>query len=127
MPQNPVPKSTVSRRKQRPTMADIAVKLGLTQPTVSIVLNGLAEAKRISAETQQLVLACAAELGYPITDLKKKKPKPASASHHLVGFVIPTLTFSYWPEVVAGAEDFLAARGYRILLSHTGFDSQKEL
>jgi LacI family transcriptional regulator len=52
-----------SKRPTRVTMKDIARTAGVSQSTVSFVLNG-AEEMRIGAETRNRVLAVAAELGY---------------------------------------------------------------
>ena len=46
------------------TMAQIAALAGVSQPTVSLVLNGGADALRIKATTQEKVLQAAAQLGY---------------------------------------------------------------
>ena len=108
----------------RPTMKQVAQLAGCSQPTVSVVLNGLVKPKRISVETEQSVLSAAERLGYQLPRVRNVN-RPARTQ--TVGLIIPTLVFSYWPEVVAGAESFLASQGYRILLSHTGFDPAKEL
>ena len=46
------------------TMAQIAAAAGVSQPTVSLVLNGAAESARITAQTQRKVLEAAQRLGY---------------------------------------------------------------
>lgn len=55
--------------KPRVTMMDIASKAGVSQPTVSFVLNGQLT-NRISQQTRDKVLAVAQELGY----IKRTKP-----------------------------------------------------
>ena len=50
-------------RSARATMKDVAVRAGVSQSTVSFVLNGQ-ETMRISAETRKRVLDAVAELGY---------------------------------------------------------------
>ncbi len=49
---------------RRTTLADVARLAGVSGTTVSYILNGRADEMRISAETQQRVLAAVAELDY---------------------------------------------------------------
>ncbi len=53
---------TASRR-QRPTMTDVAKAAGVSQSTVSMVLNNVPGA-RLSADTRARVLSTALSLGY---------------------------------------------------------------
>lgn len=55
--------------ERRPTMADIARRVGVSRPLVSIVLRGVEGA---SEETRQRVLRAAAELGYRPDSLAQK-------------------------------------------------------
>lgn len=63
----------------RATMKDVAVRAGVSQSTVSFVLNGQ-ETMRISAETRKRVLDAVAELGYR----PRAAGRPPSASAHRV-------------------------------------------
>ena len=51
-------------RTKRVTSRQVALKAGVSQTTVSFVLNDLASANNISDETTQRVLKAAEELGY---------------------------------------------------------------
>jgi DNA-binding LacI/PurR family transcriptional regulator len=51
-------------RPRSATSTDVAHLAGVSQATVSVVLNGARSTIRVSAETRQRVLAAAAELGY---------------------------------------------------------------
>lgn len=51
-------------RGRTATSADVARLAGVSQPTVSVVLNGARGNNRVSADTRQRVLAAAADLGY---------------------------------------------------------------
>jgi LacI family transcriptional regulator len=52
-------------RTRRPTMTDIAKLAGVSQSTVSLVINHMSGAK-VSGETRKKVLRIARELGYPV-------------------------------------------------------------
>ncbi len=52
-------------RKKKVTMLDIATAVGVSQPTVSIILNG-SDSVKISQETQDKVINKAKELGYKL-------------------------------------------------------------
>jgi LacI family transcriptional regulator len=53
------------QRRRRPTMTDIAKLAGVSQSTVSLVINQMSGAK-VSSETRERVLRIARELGYPV-------------------------------------------------------------
>ena len=52
-------------RPRRPTMTDIAKLAGVSQSTVSLVINHMSGAK-VSKVTRDAVLRIARELGYPV-------------------------------------------------------------
>ncbi|WP_428776422.1 LacI family DNA-binding transcriptional regulator [Vibrio sp.] len=62
-------------RKKKVTMLDIATAVGVSQPTVSVILNG-SDSIKVSQETRDKVLAKADELGY------QRKANVRHASHH---------------------------------------------
>ena len=55
--------SKSSQRSHRVTMKDVAIESGVSQSTVSFVLNGL-DNMRISDETRHKVIKAANKLGY---------------------------------------------------------------
>ncbi|MFM2481146.1 LacI family DNA-binding transcriptional regulator [Celerinatantimonas sp. YJH-8] len=66
-------------------MKDIAVLAGVSQPTVSIILNN-SDRVRIAEETRQRVLNAAQQLGY-VT----RKPTLHSRLHHRIAFVVNSI------------------------------------
>ncbi|WP_428244245.1 LacI family DNA-binding transcriptional regulator [Gynuella sp.] len=52
-------------RKKKVTMMDIASVVGVSQPTVSAIING-SDTIRVSTETKRKVLQIAEEMGYPL-------------------------------------------------------------
>ena len=56
----------MNQRRRRATQQDIARLAGVSQATVSLVINGGAPAQLIKESTRDAVLAAAAELGYAV-------------------------------------------------------------
>lgn len=73
------------------TIYDIAEKCGVSVSTVSYVLSGQGEKRRISADTQALVQKTAAELGY--VPRKRRKTAPAAPQPTAA----PPVVAVYWP------------------------------
>ena len=61
------------------TLKDIAAACGTSIATVSYVLSGLGDERRISAAMQQRVVKAAEELGYDLAAKSRKNRRPAIA------------------------------------------------
>ena len=99
----------VARDRDRPTMQDIADKVGVSKALVSLVFRNAAGP---SAETRQRVLAAADELGYRVN--RTAALMTARRSHHL-GVTI-NIRNSFHTEI---AENIVAAAdraGYEVVL-----------
>lgn len=107
---------------KKPTSKDVAKLAGVSQSTVSFVLNNRQDMK-IPEKTFQKVLAAAKELNYIPNSfaqgLKTRKSK-------LIGLLIPTITNPFYPMMAQQIEEYAALRGYNILLCNTNRQSQKE-
>ena len=102
-------KVTVSPRKpppaaRRPTMTDVAKAAGVSQSTVSMVLNDVA-GSRLSAETRITVLRMATELGYRLPG-RQFGAASVAARRSLIGYLVDEISTSPHPVVsVDGARD----------------------
>src|SRR5438067_8021131 len=76
-------------RPRRPTMTDIAKLAGVSQSTVSLVINHMSGA-RVTKETRDAVLRIARELGYPL----ERHAHAARESRNLVLYLTDELTTS---------------------------------
>ena len=76
------------RTGARPDLKELAHHLGVSQTTVSRVLNGSAKEYRISEETQQRVLAAAAKLNYKANALARSLRSKRSKT---VGVMVPEI------------------------------------
>lgn len=97
---------------KKPTMSDVAARLGISQAAVSLVLND-APGTRISQKTRERVVAVAKELGY-------QKLKRLSAGSGVIGFIINELTTSpHLGALFEGARDEAADNGCIVALYGT--------
>lgn len=109
-----------------PTMTDVAKAAGVSQSTVSMVLNHVPGA-RVAPDTRQKVQRVAAELGYR---LPGRAPQAASPPHrrNVIGYVVDEISTSPHPVVsVDGARDAAWAHDcvVAVLVTH-GHREQEE-
>ena len=106
--------------KKAPTMKDIAHIAGVSQATVSYVLNN---SKDISKEVKKKVLDAAKELGYipnaVARNLKKRRT-------NIIGIVVPDIMNSYYNEIIKHAEKISREKGYFIFICYTMHDPDIE-
>ncbi len=76
----------------KPTMMDVAARAGVSQATVSLILNGSSGA-RFSAATRKRVFDAAAELGYHLSNRSAAGNGTASK---VIVFVVDELTTDPW-------------------------------
>ncbi len=109
----------MSDRSPRPTLRDVARRVGLHESTVSRILSGRAALGRISAETEQRVKLAAKELGYQGNMLARALRTGRTL---MIGMVLPDIANLYQARITRAAQDVLTAAGYSLLLSSTGGD-----
>jgi DNA-binding LacI/PurR family transcriptional regulator len=98
-----------------PTLADVAGKLGVSEATVSLVVN---DHPRISARTKVRVWRCIRELGY--------RPDPigralVTGRSSLIGLLVPDTGNPFFADIFRGAEDAAREKGYHILLNNGSY------
>jgi LacI family transcriptional regulator len=89
---------------RRPTMTDVAKAAGVSQSTVSMVLNSV-DGARLTAETRARVTAAAAALGYR---LPRREPSSEASGlrRNVIGYLVDEISTSPHPVVsVDGARD----------------------
>ncbi len=90
-------------------LKELAAHLGLSQATVSRVINRSATTHRISATTQQRVLAAAASLNYRPNVFARGLRNKRSFT---VGVIVPEIRDGYSTAVLGGIEDTLLQNGF---------------
>ena len=85
-------KTPSDKTAARPDLRRLTEHLGVSQTTISRVLNGSAKNYRISEETQQRVLAAAAKLNYKANALARSLRSNHSKT---VGVMVPEVSEGY--------------------------------
>ncbi len=97
-------------------MSDIALRAGVSQSTVSFVLNGRDTAVRISDKTRQKVLRAADELGYRQNHLARAM---RTGNSQMLGFVGGDLHLENVGRMLAGALQEAESHGFTLkILPH---------
>lgn len=105
--------------KSRVTMEDVARAAGVSQSTVSFVINKVPDV-RIGQETRDRVLTIARELGYaPRRRLKRRPGRPRQAIGMLVDEVA---TSPFAAQSIEGAQEEANAAGRMLFVAMTGGD-----
>lgn len=107
-------------KKKRPTLQDIADRVGATKMTVSRCLRG---ADNVSEKMRERIFAEAEALGY----IPNRAPDLLSkAKSHAVGVLLPSLTNQVFADVIKGVESVTEQAGYHLMLAHYGYSPEIE-
>lgn len=111
---------TVNNKKTRPSLKDIADRVGVTKMTVSRFLRD----PTLVAEKTRIKIAQAVEdTGY----IHNRAPSMLSkASSKAIGILLPSLSNQVFANFTQGVESVTNNRGYEVLMSHFGYDAEIE-
>ncbi|CAH0192794.1 HTH-type transcriptional regulator DegA [Microbacterium oxydans] len=109
-----------ARAGRRPTIYDIAQKVGLNPSTVSRALN---KPGRTNSATEQRIRAAADELGYRANPMARALPTGRSGTYAIV---LPDITNPVHFELIRGAERVARAHGFTLVISETEGSAQIE-
>lgn len=107
---------------KRPTAGDVARLAGVSQSTVSMILNSKPGAS-FSTHTINKVVDAARELNY---DVKKSRRFVVDREDPFIAVVSPTLANPYYSALVQSFENEASARGYGTLVCNTYRDPNIE-
>ncbi|ERM82767.1 LacI family transcriptional regulator [Rhodonellum psychrophilum GCM71 = DSM 17998] len=108
-------------KKGKSTIHDIAEKLGITASTVSRALN---DHPRISENTKKLVIKMARQLNYQPNNIASAL---RSGKSKLIGVVVPTVNRNFFSSVIRGIEDIANTLDYKVIISQSYEDYEKEV
>lgn len=107
-------------KSKLPTMWDVAKLAGVTQATVSHVINGTAP---ISEKVRTRVINAIEELGYvPNAVARSLKQNKTNT----LGLLIPDVHSGYYSEMTKAVEENARKKGYITFLCNTSYDQQLE-
>ncbi|MDB5522987.1 MAG: bacterial regulatory s, lacI family protein [Rhizobium sp.] len=96
----------------RPTMTDIARIAGVSQSSVSLVLNQMS-GSRISSETQMKVREAAHKIGYKLPGVRHDPPRTDVVEKDTIAFIVDEISTSPHPVVsLDGARDYAFEQGF---------------
>lgn len=108
----------------KPTMKSIAEELNVSRSTVSFVLGGEAERRRINPETAHRILQRAGELGFrPNYFAQALNTKRTGA----IGLVFPDVHETYMSEMLRGIDEVFAEHDVTMMLSSSRMDRALEM
>jgi len=108
--------------KKKITSSQVAEKAGVSQATVSMILNRRSNVS-FSAETVERVEGAARELGYELPRRRKRKD---SKKEKLIVVLCPTLTSPYYVLLLQGIEAVANEKGYGVFICNTQRDAGLE-
>jgi LacI family transcriptional regulator len=94
---------------KRTSLKDLAAYLGLSQTTVSFVLNDAPLAKNLTEETRRRVLEAARKFHYRASYFALNLNKTGSES---VGVIVPEHSEGYFTVVMGGIEEYLLSKHF---------------
>ncbi|WP_163560032.1 gluconate operon transcriptional repressor GntR [Halomonas sp. NO4] len=107
-------------KKRRPTLQDIADRVGATKMTVSRCLRDPAT---VSEGLRERIFSTAEQVGY----IPNRAPDLLSrATSHSIGLLVPSLTNQVFADVLVGIETVTQPAGYHLMLSHYGYSQEIE-
>ncbi len=108
----------MNQKKRNPTMNDVAKLAGVSQTTVSFVINGI---PGIPDETKEKVLAVINEIGYRPNSVAQSLRKQRSG---LIGFITDEIAITpFAGRIFEGAQDVAWSKGKILLLVNTKNDA----
>jgi LacI family transcriptional regulator len=109
-------------RKAPVTAVDIARKTGLSASTVSVVLRGLAEERKISPETAERVLRTARRLNYVPNQWARNLRRQRSG---MIGVILASFRWDWAQELVRGMSEVFDPRGYTPFVAVHSYDPDR--
>jgi len=108
--------------KKKLSIVDIAQSLNVSKTTVSFILNGRAQEKRISPELVERVLKYVEEVGYKPNSLAKSL---RTGKSNIIGLMVEDISNPFFASIARLIEDRAYKNGYKIIYCSTDNDTGK--
>lgn len=105
------------------SLQDISTALKVSKSTISYVLNGRGDEKRISLTTQEKIKEYA--------EIHNYKPNPLARSlilgkSNMIGFILPNIADSFFARISSSIEKKAMQYGYEVVFKSTGENQARE-
>lgn len=108
---------------RRPTQKDVADRAGVSQATVSMVLNG-GGMSSVSAETRERIVVVAREIGYAPNRFARALKTRRTMT---IACVVPDITNPFYPSLIRGVQKTAQSDGYDVITLNTdGYATQEQ-
>jgi LacI family transcriptional regulator len=108
--------------KKKTSIHDIARQLNISATTVSFVLNGKADEKRISEDVRKKVLEYVKLVGYQPNMVAKSL---RTGRTNIIGMLVEDISDPFFASISRGVESLAYKHGYKIFFSSTENDTEK--
>jgi LacI family transcriptional regulator len=105
------------------SLHDISVAMNLSKATISYVLNGRGDEKRVNKNTQEKILKFAKANNYQPNQLARGLSRGKS---DMIGLVIPNISDSFYARIARRIEKTAEQFGYNVVFSSTGESKDRE-
>lgn len=108
--------------KKKLSIVDIANSLNVSKTTISFILNGRAQEKRIGTELVERVLKHVEEVGYKPNSLAKSL---RTGKSNIIGLMVEDISNPFFASIARLIEDRAYKNGYKIIYCSTDNDTKK--
>jgi len=104
------------------SIVDIANALGVSKTTISFILNGRAQEKRIGTDLVEKVMKYVEEVGYKPNSLAKSL---RTGKSNTIGLMVEDISNPFFASIARLIEDRAYKNGYKIIYCSTDNDTNK--
>ncbi len=105
------------------SIKDISSSLNVSKSTVSLVLNGRGDEKRVSKETQEKIIKFAKDNNYHANQLARGLSRGKS---DMIGLIVPNISDIFYARIARRIERTAEPFGFNVIFSSSGENPRKE-
>lgn len=113
----------IKTKLKKISLQDISRSLNISKSTISIVLNGRGDEKRVSQETQEKITKFAKDHNYQANQLARGLSRGKS---DMIGLIIPNISDIFYARIARRIERKAEKSGFNVVFSSTGESAKKE-